>query len=151
MDSKDNNFDLFADIKSKMDLKDIDASLYSPLSLAYIGDCVYELIVRSMLVAQSNRATDKLHREALNYVKANAQANMYYAVEGYLTPEELAVYKRGRNAKPATRAKNATMTDYRVATGFEALLGWLYLSENSDRMMELVKIGMSKLDSDLEN
>lgn len=110
-------------------------SQYSPLVLAYIGDCVYEIYVRTRVIAEhSDMPAYKLHRQTIDYVKAHAQSNSMTAVEPLLTEAELAIYKRGRNAKSATVPKNADLTDYRRATGFEALVGWLYLKKENERL-----------------
>ena len=127
--------DLFQIIKDTMELEDIDIMNYSPLTLAYIGDGIYEIVIRTIIVDQANRQVNKIHKAASNLVKAHTQA-------------ELAIYKRGRNAKAVTRAKNASMSDYRTATGFEALMGWLYLTNKSERMMLLIKEGLSIIEKE---
>ena len=115
---------------------------YSPLVLAYIGDAVYELYIRSMLVANHNMQVNKLHKEATNYVKAKAQSELLEKIYDKLTEEEIVIYKRGRNAHSYTSAKNADIIDYRRATGFEALIGYLYISGKKSRIDELlVEIG----------
>lgn len=115
------------------------ASLYSPLVLAYIGDGVYELYVRSRTIEEhSSMPAHKLHLHTVKYVKAEAQSKSITAVSDMLTEEETAVFKRGRNAKSPTSAKNADIRDYRRATGFEALLGYLYLSGNTKRLNEIM-------------
>ncbi len=117
------------------------AKQYSPLVLAYMGDCVYELYVRSRVIEEhSTMPPNKLHLQTVKYVKAQAQARSIHAMLELLTEEEMAVYKRGRNSKSHTSAKNASMTDYRHATGFEALIGYLYLSGETERVNELMKI-----------
>lgn len=142
--------DLFNIIKKQMELNEIDIVNYSPLTLAYIGDAVYELVIRTMVVDEANRSVNKLHKESAALVKADAQARMIMALADELDENEMAVYKRGRNAKSYTKAKNATYSDYRNATGFEALMGYLYLSEKSDRMIELIKSGLRKVKEDVE-
>lgn len=126
-------------------LKQADAGTYSPLVLAYIGDAVYELMIRTKIVNNGNMQVNKLHRKSSSLVKAKTQADLIKALKPYLTEEETAVFKRGRNARSATVAKNADMTDYRMATGFEALIGWLFLSERFDRMTELTVIGLKEI------
>lgn len=133
------NTDLFKIIKDKMELKDINIIDYSPLTLAYIGDGIYEIVIRTIIVDQANRQVNKIHKASADLVKAQTQAQLIHLIMDKLTEEEVSIYKRGRNAKAITRAKNASMSDYRTATGFEALMGWLYLTNQSDRMMELVK------------
>lgn len=125
-------------------LEEQDIRTYSPLTLAYLGDAVYELIVRTVLVEKKNKQPEKLHKAATKIVKAETQALMAEALKESLTEEELSVYKRGRNAKAVTRAKNATMSEYRRATGFEALMGYLYLQDRTERMLELVRMGIEK-------
>ena len=121
-----------------------DIRTYSPLTLAYIGDAIFELVVRTVLVERKNTQAEKLHKAATQIVKAETQARMIEALKESLTPEEMSAYKRGRNAKAVTRAKNATMADYRKATGFEALMGYLYLTGDMERMIELIHLGVEK-------
>lgn len=119
-----------------------DIRRYSPLVLAYIGDGIYDLAIRSMLVGKGNAHVNDLHRRASRLVKAHTQSEMMEVLQPELTEEELAVYRRGRNTKSVTIAKNATVADYRRATGFEAVMGYLYLQDNMDRMMELIQKGL---------
>ena len=119
-------------------LEEQDLRTYSPLTLAYIGDAIFELVVRTVLVERKNTQAEKLHKAATKIVKAETQALMIEAIKDELTEEEMAVYKRGRNAKAVTRAKNATMSEYRRATGFEALMGYLYLKGDIERMIKLI-------------
>ena len=125
-----------------LDLKKIDPSMYSPLALAYIGDDAYDLVVRTFLLNQGNMQVNKINKRANSIVKAETQSKMVGIIEPSLTDEELAVYKRGRNAKSATTAKNASVNDYRRATGFEALMGFLYLSERFERMISLIRMSL---------
>ena len=115
-------------------------NLYSPLTLAFVGDGVYELYVRTRLMNLGSLNANKLHKLAINYVKANAQANSIKAIIDNLSENELSVYKRGRNTKSATVPKNADMADYRMATGFETLLGYLYLDKQTDRLYEIMRM-----------
>ncbi|MCI8312100.1 MAG: ribonuclease III [Lachnospiraceae bacterium] len=131
-------------LKEQFALSEIDIRTYSPLVLAYIGDGIYELMVRTVLVGQGNRQASTLHKKASSYVKASTQSAMILAVQEELTEEEHQVYKRGRNAKTVTMAKHASMHDYRHATGFEALMGYLYLTNQSKRMIDLIKMGMER-------
>lgn len=133
------NSDIFEIIKENMELEDINITDYSPLTLAYIGDGIYEIVIRTVIVDEANRQVNKIHKAASNLVKAGTQAKMIHYLMDDLTGEELTIYKRGRNAKAVTRAKNASMSEYRTATGFEALMGWLYLTGQSERMMKLIK------------
>ena len=125
-------------------LEEQDLRTYSPLTLAYIGDAIFELVVRTVLVERKNTQAEKLHKAATKIVKAETQALLIEAVRDDLTEEELSVYKRGRNAKAVTRAKNATMSEYRRATGFEALMGYLYLKGDMARMIKLIRLGVEK-------
>ena len=131
-------------LKELSHFEDQDLRSYSPLTLAYIGDGVYELIIRTILVKKGNCPVNQLHKKASSLVKAGAQSKMMELLEPDLTEEELAVYKRGRNAHSPTMAKHATMADYRRATGFEALMGYLYLNHQMKRLIDLVKLGMER-------
>ena len=126
------------------ELEEQDIRTYSPLTLAYIGDAIFELVVRTVLVERKNTQAEKLHKAATKIVKAETQALIIEALKEDLSDEELAVYKRGRNAKAVTRAKNATMSEYRRATGFEALMGYLYLKGDMERMIKLIRLGVEK-------
>ena len=119
-----------------------EATEFSPLVLAYIGDAVYELMIRSILVSMGNRPVNKLNKDATSLVKAAAQSEIVKLISDNLSEEEYTVFKRGRNSSPHTMAKNASMTDYKYATGFEALIGFLYLDNRCDRALELVKLGI---------
>lgn len=131
-------------IKEQFGLKPVDIRTYSPLALAYIGDGIYDLVIRSIVVGKGNTKAANLHRETSRMVKAQAQAEMIEILLPYLTQEEADIYRRGRNAKSPTMAKNATMSDYRKATGFEALMGYLYLKDEFERLIELVKIALGE-------
>ena len=134
MDKSVNNNDIFKSIKESMGLKEINIVDYSPLTLAYIGDGIYEIVIRTMIVDEANRQVNKIHKAAADLVKAKTQSDMI-----------LSLY-----AKAITRAKNASMGDYRRATGFEAVMGYLYLTEQSERMMELIKKGLNNIKEDKE-
>lgn len=121
-----------------------DIRTYSPLTLAYIGDGIYDLIIRTVVVNRANRPANELHRMTVKYVSAGAQAKIADALWESFNEEEQSVFRRGRNSKPHTTAKNATTQDYLKATGLEAVLGYLYLTENMERALELVKIGLEK-------
>ena len=123
----------------------VDARTYSPLALAYIGEAVYELLIRTRVVSRGSVQVNKMHKKSASLVKAEAQADLIKALMDELTEEELAVYKRGRNAKSVTMARHATMTDYRMATGLEALVGYLYLQGEYKRLLELVHDGLEKM------
>lgn len=143
--------DLMKAIREEFDLKDVDIRMYSPLVLAYIGDGIYDLVIRSLLVGKGNAQANRLHKKASGLVNAAAQSSMIERLKEELTEEELHVFKRGRNANSATMAKHATMSDYRRATGFEALMGYLYLTGNMKRLIELVKLGLEDTGCDTKN
>ena len=132
-------------IKEQFAIPEVDIRTYSPLALAYIGDGVYDLVIRSIVVARGNTRAGELHRRTSRIVRAQAQAQMIDELLPRLTEEEREVYRRGRNAKSPTMAKNATMLDYRKATGFEALMGWLYLRDEFARVVELIRQGAEEL------
>ena len=110
-------------IREQFELADVDIRTYSPLTLAYIGDCIFDLIIRSVVVGKGNTRPNQLHQRTSSIVKAHTQALIIEYLEPQLTQEEADIYRRGRNAKSYTMAKNATMADYRKATGLEAVIG----------------------------
>ena len=132
-------------LDSVFGLSSKDWKLYSPLTLAYLGDAVYEMVIRTICVKRTNMQTQKLHRKVTGYVSAKAQAKMMDALIGELTEEEESIYRRGRNSKPCTKAKNASMEEYLKATGFEALVGYLYLQKEDERMNALIAHGIEAL------
>lgn len=134
-------------IREQFDIPKKDLKTYSPLTLAYIGDGIYDLVIRSVVVERGNMGAGKLHQTTSQLVKAHAQSEMMHVIESQLTEEEKDVFRRGRNAKSPTMAKNASMTDYRRATGFEALMGYLYLKDEFPRLVELVKCGLNHYDA----
>lgn len=142
-----NNLIEYMDQEFQLNLPDMRT--YSPLTLAYIGDGIYDLVIRTILVSRGNVQVNKLHKRASSIVKAGTQAAMigYLLEEKILTEEEETIYKRGRNAYSPTRAKNASMSDYRKATGFEALMGYLYLNKDIKRLIDLVKISLEGTDN----
>lgn len=140
------NKELLEKIKETFPCPDVDVRTYSPLALAFIGDGIYEVVVRTMTVTKANRSNTDLHKATVKYVKAENQAKMVEILKPFLTEEEADVLRRGRNAKPNTVAKNASLGEYHRATGVEALMGWLYLSGKTDRMLELIKIGIDGLE-----
>ena len=125
--------------------KEVDIKEYSPLTLAYIGDGIYDLIIRSIVINKGNKQVQKLHLETSALVNAGTQSKMMRVLQEQLTEEEHTVYKRGRKAKSVSPAKNQSVTDYRRATGFEALLGYLYLKKDWKRILDLVKTGLDSL------
>ena len=136
-------------LNAKFGIESKDIRTYSPLTLAYIGDAVFDVIIRSILVNKGNTAVNKLHKRASDIVKAGTQSAFVKALMNDLTEEEADVYRRGRNSKPHTKAKNATTMDYLDATGFEAVIGYLYLTDNMDRICELIEMGIEKLSLDI--
>ena len=132
-------------IRDKFQVPDVDIKTYSPLALAYIGDGVFDLGIRSVVVGKGNTRANQLHQRTSQIVKAHTQAEIIEFLQDQLTQEEADVYRRGRNAKSPTMAKNATMADYRKATGLEALVGYLYLTDRFERLVELIRIAADGL------
>lgn len=132
-------------------MREADIKEYSPLTLAYIGDSIYDLVIKSLVVNRGNQPVQKLHQMTSSYVQAKTQSQMMRVIQEHLTEEEHGVYKRGRNAKSVSPAKNQSVTDYRRATGFEALMGYLYLRQEWQRMLELIKMGLDSLEQEKWN
>lgn len=132
-------------IREQFDIKEVDIRTYSPLTLAYIGDGIFDLVIRSIVVGRGNTRANELHHRTSHIVKAHTQAEMAEKLLSVLTETENDIYRRGRNAKSPTMAKNATMSDYRKATGFEALMGYLYLTDQFERIVFLVKEGLAAI------
>ena len=124
----------FNENKSELNMK-----ITSPLALAYIGDAVYEVYIRKMLTENPQLSVDKLHKKAITYVRAKAQADIVLRLEEELTTEEWSIVKKGRNQKSKTVPKNSDVGDYRYATGFEALIGFLFCMKRYQRLMEVMK------------
>ena len=116
---------------------EVDIHEMSPLALAFVGDAVLELLVRSKLVGTTRQEPNRLHTVATHYVSAHAQSRELEILEPLLTEAEASVLRRGKNASKASVAKHATVQEYRASTGFECLLGWLYLQGRNDRIQEL--------------
>lgn len=131
-------------LREQFCLPEVDVRTCSPLVLAYIGDSIYDLLIRTILISRGKRQANELHKKASGYVRASAQAAMILAIREDLTEEEHQAYKRGRNAKAFSMAKHATMSEYRHATGFEALMGYLYLKDRMPRLIDLVRLGMER-------
>ncbi len=134
--------DLVEQILEAFSIEESDIRTYSPLALAFLGDGVFDLVIRTMVVCRANAPAQTLHDETSHTVKAASQAMLFESIKANLTEEELAIYRRGRNAKPHSVAKNASVHDYRVATGFEAMMGYLYLTGQMTRILELIKMGL---------
>lgn len=130
---------LLAQIHGTFGGGEVDIRTYSPLTLAYIGDAVFEVIVRTLIVEKGQRAANTLHRHTTRIVCAQTQAKLIDAVYDHLTEEEQDIYRRGKNTKLHSTAKNASLSDYRKATGFEALCGYLFLRDDTERIMQLVR------------
>jgi len=133
-------------IERKKDVQDV--KMLSPLVWAYIGDAIYETFVRVNLVNFSNAKPHKLHIQSIKYVKAKAQADILKELKEYLTEEELEIVRRGRNAENHHVAKNANVADYSMSTAFEALIGYLYLTHQDERLKEILNkcIEIAKVD-----
>ncbi|MBD5529912.1 MAG: ribonuclease III [Lachnospiraceae bacterium] len=136
---------LLEQIRSRFQCRDVDIRTYSPLTMAYIGDAIYDLVIRTVVVERGNRSANDLHRKTIQYVKAGAQAEMIEALSDMLTEEEAGIYRWGRNAKFYTKAKNASVGEYRRATGMEALMGYLYMTGRAERMLELIQEGIRRI------
>ena len=137
---------MIRDIKETFNLEGADPSQYSPLALAFIGDSIYGAIAKTVVVLEGNCPADKLNAKSVKYVKAVSQAKAadYLIENDLLTEEELKVYKRGRNANSPTSAKNASVGEYRKATGLEAVVGYVYLKGDMDRVIELMNLIIKK-------
>ena len=136
-------------IRESFGCKEQDIRSFSPLTLAYIGDCVYELIVRTVVVERGNRQPQKLQKESSEFSRAGTQCRIYEVLLSEVTEEEADILRRGKNAHFHTKARNATPGEYRKATALEALIGYLYLTGRMERVLELLKIGICKCGMDL--
>ena len=132
-------------IWNNLSVGDVNPLNLSPLVLAYIGDSIYDLVIRTWLMSKGNMQVNKINHHACKLVKAQTQSKIVDIIEPMLSEEEESIYKRGRNAKSHTSAKNASIVDYRRATGFEALMGYLYLSGQYERMTMLIKEALTQL------
>ena len=117
----------------------------APLTLAYMGDAIFEIFVREHLIRQAQTNVHDLHRRTVSYVNAAAQARMVSALTEHLTPEEADMVRRGRNQKSGTIPKNADPSEYRYATGFETLLGWLYYKNQTERLMTIMQTAVDAI------
>lgn len=133
-------------IKETFAIAHVDIRTYSPLTLAYIGDGIFDVVIRSIVVGRGNTPVNQLHHKTSHIVKAHSQAMMAEVLLDEMTDTEKDIYRRGRNAKSHTMAKNATVMDYRSATGFEALMGYLYLTDAMNRILELISIALERCD-----
>ena len=132
----------------KMNLPQSEIDAISNLGLAHMGDCVFEILCRGYLCAQGEKTVGQLHHDTIQMVKATSQAKFADKLLPLLTEEELAVFKRGRNASKASVAKHASPEEYRASTGFECLLGWLYLNGQLERVHQLFEVLWQQFDPD---
>ena len=131
--------DTLSEIRAAFGGGDTDIRTYSPLTFAYIGDAVFEIIVRTVIVEQGQRPANALHKHTTKIFCAGTQARLIEEVYDDLSEEEQNIYRRGKNTKTNSAAKNASLSDYRKATGFEALCGYLFLKNDMERAIEVVK------------
>lgn len=141
------DYEIFKLYKEKLNLKAVDVQTTSPLILAYIGDCLYDLAVREYVVSNFPGVVNAVNQKKTTFVCAHAQSEImgFLIGQGVLTDEEMSVYRRGRNQKSATHSKNSSIQEYRRATGFEAMIGYLYLTEQYERMIDLEARGITHL------
>ena len=133
-------------INGKMDIQTVDIRTYNPLNLAFVGDCVFELIIRSILVEKGNKSVNSLAKDKNKIVNARSQSRIAEFLKDYYTDEEADVYRRGKNAKTANHSKSAAYSEYHKATGLEAVCGYLYLTGRTERCMELIKTALDNLE-----
>ena len=126
-----------------------DVNLINGIALAFEGDAIYSMYIRRHLIFQGLTKPNQLHREATKYVSAKAQANLISLMleEGFLTEKEEDIYKRGRNANSHTKAKNTDIVTYRMSTGFEAVMGYLHMTEAIERLEELIDWCIRKIEA----
>ena len=141
------DYEIFKLYKEKLNLKAVDVQTTSPLILAYIGDCLYDLAVREYVVSNFPGVVNAVNQKKTTFVCAHAQSEImgYLIGQGVLTDEEMSVYRRGRNQKSATHSKNSSIQEYRRATGFEALIGYLYLKNRCERLLMLLHDGLLRI------
>lgn len=142
------NLDIFEVLKNGLSIDDVAIDTYSPLTLAFVGDNVYELILRTKVVTDGNTAVNKLNKKTSDLACAKFQCELINSIMDELSEEEVRIFKRGRNAKSNSKAKNASYNEYKHATGFETLIGYLYLTHNSERIFELLRIGFAKVNGE---
>lgn len=135
-------------ISERFDMREVDVRTYSPLALAYIGDCVFDLIIKTLVMSEGNQPVQVLHQKTSSIVQAASQSKMMRILQPLLTEDEHTVYKKGRNTKAVSPTKNQSLTDYRRATGFEAVIGYLYMTDQYERIVELVKMGLEYLEDE---
>lgn len=140
---------LISQIHREFGACEVDIRTYSPLTLAYIGDAVFEIIIRTLIVEKGQRAANTLHKHTTRLVCAQTQAKMAEALYDLLTEKEQDIYRRAKNTKINSSAKNASLSDYRKATGFEALCGYLFLTDDVERIMQLLKSALDILEPEV--
>lgn len=137
--------DYFSKISDEFELSDNEIYQLSPLVLAYIGDSVFEVFIRTILIkTEGNAPVHRLHKRSTDFVKAKAQSDIIHRISGKLSQEELEIVRRGRNAKSGTIPKNADVIEYKYATGFESLLGYLYLKKDFARLIYILKMSIGE-------
>ncbi|MCD8039264.1 MAG: ribonuclease III [Lachnospiraceae bacterium] len=141
--------DILSEIHERFDTKGADIRTYSPLTLAYIGDAVYEIIIRTLIVERGQRSVEALHKQTTRLVCAQAQSKLVMAVYERLSGEEQDIYRRGKNTKLHSTAKNAALADYKRATGLEALCGFLFLEGKTQRLVQIVSEALELAGVDL--
>ena len=134
-------------INSEFKLDKVDLRSYSPLALAFIGDSIFAAVVKTVIIERGNCQGSKLHQYSAHIVKAESQALMYDKWQDILSEDELSVMRRGHNAKSANSAKHASLKEYHKATGVEALIGYLFLKGDEDRICELIHMGISLIEA----
>lgn len=139
--------DFIESVLNEFQLKQPDINQYSPLVLAYIGDTVYEVFIRTLILSRGTAPVHVLHKRAVDFVKAKAQSDVIHRIMDSLTNDEQDIVRRGRNAKSGTVPKNADITEYKYATGFESLVGYLYLKKDNKRLMEILKMSILEKES----
>lgn len=137
--------DFFSRISGEFKFEHIEEGRYSPLVLAYIGDAVYEVYIRTLLISEGNGPVHLLHKRSTEFVKAKAQSDIIHKIMEFLTAAEADVVRRGRNAKSGTVPKNADITEYKYATGFESLIGYLYLKKDFDRLLQVLRMAAAEI------
>ncbi len=136
--------DIVSNMRKDFDIKPMEVLNLQPLVLAYIGDAVYEVYIRTMLVINKKTNVNMLHKMSIKYVNAKAQSDIIHRIMDKLTQDEQDVVRRGRNAKSATAPKHAEITDYRYSTGYEALIGYLYLTNDIERLTYILRLSVEE-------
>jgi len=138
--------DLPAKVKEQFDIKDTDINTYNPLTLAFIGDSVYEIIIRTLVISKGNKSVNALAKDKNKLVNAKTQSRIAEILAEVFTEEEADIYRRGKNAKTANHSKSAAYSEYHRATGLEAVFGYLYLTGRLERCLDLLKIALKKIE-----